>query len=130
VIVVETSVILAILQDGPEAQLSLEIVRSDACVVSAVTVYEAGVVINARRGPQGVANLLEFVDASGFDIRPFTAELMPVAIAAYQRFGKGSRSGAGLNLGDCAAYALAKSLDAPLLFKGGDFGVTDIRSAM
>jgi ribonuclease VapC len=52
------------------------------------------------------------------------------AVAAYQRFGKGSGAKAKLNFGDCAAYALAKSLDIPLLFKGDDFAATDIRSAL
>jgi ribonuclease VapC len=129
VIVVETSAIIAILQEEPEGSRFLEVIRSERCIVSTVTIYEAAVVINARRGPEGVANLLEFMEVSGLEILPFTVELMTTAIVAYQRFGKGSRSGACLNLGDCATYALAKSYDAPLLFKGDDFTATDIRSA-
>ena len=100
------------------------------CVVSAVTVYEAAIVLNARRGSQGVANLFEFVEAGGLEVQPFTTEMISIATAAYQRFGKGTHADAQLNFGDCVSSALAKSLDAPLLFKGDDFAATDIRAAV
>lgn len=128
-IVVETSALIAILQEEPEAPQFLKIITTNDCVVSAVTLYEAGVVINARRGAVGVANLLEFTEAGGIEVRPFTVDLMWAAIA-YQAHGRGTGSPARLNLGDCAAYALAKSLDAPLLFKGNDFAATDVRRAI
>lgn len=129
-IVIETSAILAILQEEVEAPRFIEAARTNHCVASAVTVYEAAVVINARRGAQGVSNLLEFIEASGIEIRLFSVDMISVAIAAYQKYGKGTGAKARLNLGDCAAYALAKSLDVPLLFKGNDFTATDLRSAM
>lgn len=128
-IVVETSALIAILQEEPEAPQFLKAITANDCVVSTVTVYEAGVVINARRGAEGVTNLLEFIEASGIEVRAFSADLMRSAIAAYQVHGRGTGAPARLNLGDCAAYALAKSLDAPLLFKGNDFAATDIEPA-
>jgi ribonuclease VapC len=90
VIVIETSAMVAILEGEPEAQRFFEIIEAEECVVSAVTVYEAAVVINARRGAQGVANLMAFIDASGADIRPFTAEMIDIAVAAYQKYGRGT----------------------------------------
>jgi ribonuclease VapC len=130
VIVIETSAMVAILEGEPEAQRFFEIIEAEECVVSAVTVYEAAVVINARRGAQGVANLMAFIDASGADIRPFTAEMIDIAVAAYQKYGRGTGAKAKLNLGDCISYALASALDVPLLFKGNDFAATDIRRAL
>ena len=64
------------------------------------------------------------------EVRGFDLEQASLAFAAYRRFGKGSGHKARLNLGDCAAYALARSLDLPLLFKGDDFTHTDVRSAL
>jgi ribonuclease VapC len=129
VVVVETSALLAILQEEPEASRFLDVIDNEQCVVSAATVYEAAIVINARRGAQGVVNLLEYIEAAGFSVSPFAADMIDGAVAAYQTYGRGSGSKARLNFGDCISYALAKSLDAPLLFKGDDFAATDIRSA-
>ena len=82
-----------------------------------------------RKGPLGVAIVRGIVDGYGIEILPFDADLSERAIAAYERFGK-ARHAAKLNFGDCMAYALAKSLDAPLLFKGNDFSQTDVKAAL
>ncbi len=66
---------------------------------------------------------------AGIDVVAFTADHARLAREAYARFGKGSRSRARLNLGDCFSYALAKVKDEPLLFKGDDFTHTDVRAA-
>jgi len=92
VIVVDTSALIAVLQGEPETRDFLKVITSDHCVVSTVTVYEAAVVINARRGVAGVTNLLEFIEASGIELRAFSADLMRSAIAAYQSHGRGSGS--------------------------------------
>ena len=129
-IVIECSALLAILQEEPEAQRFFHVIESEDCIVSAVTVFEAAIVINARRGAAGVANLMALIDASQADTRPFSSQMIAIALAAYQHYGRGSGSGVKLNFGDCIAYALAKSLDLPLLFKGEDFAATDIRPAV
>ena len=130
-IVIDSSAIVAILQEEAEAQRFIEIVSAeDRCVVSAVTVYEAAIVMNFRSGLGGVADVLDFLASSRAEIQPFTEQTIPAAISAYQRFGKGTGARAHLNFGDCVSYALARSLDAPLLFKGKDFAATDIRAAV
>ncbi len=129
-IVVDTSAIMAILLDEIEAAafhqvLSLE----DDVRLSAMTDYEARV-IAFRRGQQLLAAEYEVLFEVGkFTVEPFAQDDSIRAFDVYRRFGKGYHP-AGLNFGDCAAYALAKSLDAPLLFKGNDFARTDIRRAL
>lgn len=126
-IVLDSSAIVAILQKEPEEQYFLAIMAGDArCIISAATIFEAAIVMNARRGPRGVAILREFLVSSAAEVHPFTEAMVAEAISAYQRFGKGTGAKAQLNFGDCIAYTLAKSLGAPLLFKGNDFAATDI----
>jgi ribonuclease VapC len=98
-------------------------------VASAVTVYETGIVLGRRRGWEIVAELNALVDLLGIEIVPFSAAQIMAALDAYSRYGKGIDPKARLNLGDCAAYALAKSMNAPLLFKGEDFAATDVQAA-
>ena len=71
----------------------------------------------------------EFLASGSVQVIPFDAVQSAIAREAYRRFGQGSGHPARLNFGDCFAYALAKALDAPLLFKGDDFGHTDVRAA-
>jgi ribonuclease VapC len=70
---------------------------------------------------------MAFLTELGVEIVPFSEPYISQALDAYSRFGKGINPRARLNLGDCAAYALAKVLNVPLLFKGGDFSQTDIK---
>jgi ribonuclease VapC len=95
-------------------------------LASAVTVYETGIVIGARRGPSA-SEVMTFLRELDVEIVPFAAPYISHALEAYARFGKGVDPKARLNLGDCAAYALAKGLNVPLLFKGSDFSQTDIQ---
>jgi ribonuclease VapC len=127
VIVLDSSAMIAILQKEPDAERYYALIQAtDACVVSAVTVFEAAIVMLRRRGPEGVKGLLEFLAELQTDIRPFTEPMISTAVQAYQQFGKGRGSRAQLNFGDCISYALAKSLGVPLLFKGDDFSATDV----
>ena len=81
----------------------------------------------ARRGPEALARLWRFLLVENdVQVIPFDAEQARLAISAFEQFGKGMGHKAQLNLTDCAAYALAKSLGVPLLFKGDDFAATDI----
>ena len=85
-------------------------------------------VVSARLGPSGVQVLEELLDAAEMQIEPADADLVQTAFEAWQRFGKG-RHPAGLNFGDCFAYALAIRRGDALLFKGNDFSQTDVRQA-
>jgi len=126
-IVVDSSALVAILEQEPDADRFLQILRDEPRrLVSAVTVYETGIVIGARRGWDTVTNVMALLDALGVEIVPFAEPYVSAALDAYRRYGKGVHPKARLNLGDCAAYALAKSLNAPLLFKGSDFAETDV----
>lgn len=129
-IVVDSSALVAILEAEPEAGKFLDIIQdAPRRFISAVTVYETGIVIGARRGWESVEDVMALVEQLGIEIVPFAAAQIPDALAAYHRYGKGIHAKARLNLGDCVAYALAKSTDAPLLFKGADFSETDVHSA-
>ncbi len=126
-IVVDTSVLIAILQDEPEASDFLTIISSGRSVVGAPTQFETLLV--AAKHPTGQADIGKLIASSSIECVPWTLQHATIAADAFLRFGKG-RHKAALNFGDCMAYALAKSLDAPLLFKGNDFALTDIRSAL
>ena len=87
---------------------------------------ELGVVVDGARDPVQSSALDAVLGAARVRVEPFTETQARIARAAYQRFGKGSGHPARLNMGDCFAYALARDLDEPLLFKGADFALTDI----
>ncbi len=124
--VIDTSAVLAILQLEPEAEsFAQRIDTADVRRISTVSILEAGIIVEARKGRVGAQELDAFLQQGGFVIEPFDAEQAEVARDAYRRFGKG-RHEAALNLGDCASYALAKTFGEPLLFKGTDFPRTDV----
>ena len=130
-IVVDTSAIIAIIQAEPECETFLDHVRrADRAQMSAVSMLEAGMVLRARRGPAGIAELVGLVEAMAIEVVPFDAALVDGALRAFAVYGKGQHPKARLNLGDCATYALAKAMGAPLLFKGNDFAATDIVSVV
>jgi ribonuclease VapC len=85
-------------------------------------------VLFARRGDPGLDDLNGLLAMIGADLVPHTGEMARIAIEAFKQFGKGQGNSAKLNFCDCAAYALAKALDAPLLYKGGDFSGTDVKA--
>src|SRR5215204_850896 len=131
-IIVDSSALIAILESEPDAaRYATAIWRADLLCISAVNVHETGTVLRIRRGPPAVVRLWRFLqDDNDFEIVPFDEAQAHGALAAFDRYGKGIHSKARLNLADCAAYSLAKSLNAPLLFKGGDFAETDLRSCL
>jgi ribonuclease VapC len=129
-IVIETSALIAILNQEPEREAFYEtIAAADRRLVSAVSYQEAGQVLLARRGVNGLYDLEDFLAFIKAEIIPHDAQLASLAVLAFQRYGKGLDPKARLNLCDCAAYALAKAMDAPLLFKGDDLTQTDIARA-
>ena len=124
--VVDTSALSAILfgeADGPAFLQALS--GPERKFMSAFTRLEASIVVEARKGATGAQALVELVATSGIDTVPFDAGQAELALDAWRRFGKG-RHPAGLNLGDCAAYALARFIGESLLFKGDDFSNTDV----
>ena len=113
--------------DAPALQLLLS--REDQVRLSAMTDFEIRILAFSRGGPRLVDRYDALFALVGFAIAPFGKQESLAAFDAYRRFGKGNHP-ARLNFSDCAAYALAKSLDIPLLFKGNDFARTDVRRAL
>ena len=125
--VIDTSAILAILQNEPEQDAFIEAIESaDIRLVSAASFFEASIVILTRYGMDGILDLDLFLAKARIEISSVDSDQANIARRAFREFGRG-RHPAELNFGDCFSYALAKSLDLPLLFKGNDFSKTDIR---
>jgi ribonuclease VapC len=128
--VVDSSAILAVLLREPERDaFATAIADAGTRLVSSVNALEAAIVVAARKGPSGLRELDLFFHRAGIEVVSFTAAHLGLAREAWERYGKG-RHPAGLNLGDCCAYALARHSGEPLLFKGGDFGRTDVPRAV
>jgi ribonuclease VapC len=129
VIVLDTSALVAILKGEVEARSFLQIiVDEDRCLLSAVGLFEASMVMIGRRPAAAAIDLDALVRRRGIEIVPFDEEQARRSRAAFVRYGKG-RHAAALDFGDCVSYALAQSLGLPLLFKGTDFAKTDVISA-
>ena len=126
--VLDTSAILAVLFAEAERDRFIALLADDDDpVLSAATLVEASIVVQARTGDDGVVDLDELLAVAGVRCVAVDVTQAQLAREAFARFGKG-RAPAGLNLGDCFSYALAKAMDRPLLFKGADF-VTDVTPA-
>lgn len=124
--VLDTSSILAILLAEPEANIFSELISKDQKrLLSAGTALELMIVIEARKGEAGGRELDLLLHRAKIDIVQFDSEQAEIARQAWRYFGK-SNHPAGLNFGDCFAYALAKISGEPLLFKGNDFNQTDV----
>jgi ribonuclease VapC len=129
-IVVDSSALIAIYFNEPEkASFALAVVSVDAPCIGAPNFLEASMVAETRHGEAGCRELDRIAANLGLQIVPFDASHIQGARDAFRRFGKG-RHRAGLSFGDCCAYALAKFLDVPLLFKGNDFALTDLKRAL
>jgi ribonuclease VapC len=125
--IIDTSAIVAILRDEPEAMSYAEaIAGARSRRVSAVNYVEAAAVIDGSRNPIASRRFDELFRDAGLRIEPVTEAQARIAREAYRDFGKGSGHAAGLNFGDCFAYALAKAMGEPILFKGNDFRHTDL----
>jgi ribonuclease VapC len=103
---------------------------ADSLGVSAATYLEAFIVVDGYRNPKLSARLEEILDHPKIVIEPVTAKQAKIARQAYRDYGKGSGHPAGLNFGDCLSYALARDKREPMLWKGDDFGHTDLRPAV
>jgi ribonuclease VapC len=128
--VIDSSALMAILLREPEAgSFATAIATATERYASAVTVLETGIVLANVRGQSVIHELDKMIMSAGIQIVPFDAGQSLIARHAYEKFGR-RRHPASLNFGDCAAYALAKSLNQPLLFKGSDFTLTDVIRAL
>ena len=124
--VIDTSALVAILLGEPDAErFARALGDAPVRLISAVTRVELSFVIEGRKGEAGRSDLELLLQDGGFDVVSVTPQQATIAIVAFRRFGRG-RHRAGLNIGDCFSYALAKATDHPLLFKGNDFNHTDI----
>jgi len=127
--ILDSSAIVAVLRAEPEApDFARTIAASESRRVSAVNYVEVAAVIDSGKDAIASRRFDDFFRASRISVEAVTSRQAEIARQAYRDFGKG-RHKAGLNLGDCFAYALAKEMDEPLLFKGGDFQHTDVEIA-
>lgn len=126
-IVVDASAVLAIHFAEPERDAFTEKILKTPSVMSPVNAWESLVRAQAMDAVDGREKLERLIATLGIEIAPVDAQTARLAADAFARFGK--RTPAALNLGDCFAYALAMQRNAPLLYKGGDFGKTDVAAA-
>ena len=128
--VVDTSALLAIFFGESDSQgLQARLLAEPQPRISAGSLLEAAIVVEARKGPTGSRELDQFLQRLNVVTEAVDAEQIVAARTGFRKYGKG-RHEAGLNHGDCFAYGLAVTLDEPLLFKGEDFAKTDVRNAL
>lgn len=128
-IAVDSSALVAIVLGEPELERFSEVIAREPTVMSAASLMETTMVLEARQGSIAIAHLRLALERAAIEVVPVDTDMAWAAHAAWRRFGKG-RHPAALNFGDCFSYALAKSLSIPLLFKGHDFAQTDVSSAL
>lgn len=127
--IIDTSAMVAILRGEPEElAFARTIYDADISRMSVANYVELSMVVETQLGPTGMRQAELFFQRAGIVIEPVTVQHGELARQAFLDFGKG-RHKAALNFGDCFSYALAKATGEPLLFKGGDFGQTDIEAA-
>jgi ribonuclease VapC len=130
-LIVDTSALVAILRKEPEEPSFGRILDdAESLRISAATYLELSIVIDSRQDPAMSRKIDDLLDRFSIEIEPVTAEQARIARQAYRDYGRGSGHAANLNFGDCFSYALARAKREPILFKGDDFGHTDLRSAV
>ena len=128
--VLDTSALIAILFGEPEAETFARTLADDPKkLISTFNALETGIVVEAKKGEAGGRELDLLLHRAGIEIVAMNADQVELARSAWRNYGKGNHP-AGLNIGDCCAYALAKYSGEPLLFKADDFKKTDIRSVI
>ena len=129
--IVDTSAVIAIIKNEPEARTFSEAIEAAKVVrISAASYVESRIVAGRYNDPILTSRLEEILENPGLLIEPVTAAHAAIAWEAYRDYGKGSGHPANLNFGDCFSYALAREKREPILFKGDDFGHTDLRPAV
>ncbi len=129
--IIDTSAIIAILRDEPDANLyGAALVRAHEPKISAATYLETAIVVDLNHDPVLSGRLDDLLSVIRTKVEPVTKHHVEIARQAYRDFGKGSGHPAGLNFGDCFAYALSRASEEPLLYQGDDFAHTDVESAL
>ena len=129
-VIIDASAVVAILfRESDAGRYEEAMAAAPHCRMSVVSFVEAAMVIESRDGPARGESLDVLIDEASIELAPMTVEHAYAARRAWRRFGKGNHP-AGLNFGDCFAYALAETSSEPLLFKGGDFALTDVEDAL
>jgi ribonuclease VapC len=124
--VIDTSALLAILQNEPERRKFNEAIEAaETRSLSTASFLETSMIVESRYGADGVRDLDLLIAKAKVSLVPVDEDQAHLARQGFQKYGKG-RHPAGLNYGDCFSYALARSLEQPLLFKGNDFSQTDV----
>ena len=126
--IIDTSVLMAILRDEPEAAKAYTYLSNvDSLKISTGTMFECIIVARAQLGQRGAERLYQTIISSNIEQVPVSIEQTLIAQTAFPKYGKGQGGKAGLNFGDMFAYALAKELNETLFFKGDDFIHTDLK---
>ncbi len=129
--IVDTSALVAILRQEPEHSVFEKILDdAESLRISAANYLELSIVIDSRRDPALSREIDDLLDRFSIEVEPVTVEQALIAREAYRDYGRGSGHAANLNFGDCFSYALARAKREPILYKGDDFGHTDLRSAV
>jgi ribonuclease VapC len=129
--IVDSSALVAIIKQEPDGPQIAQIMESAKAVrLSAASYLETSIVIDGLRSPAQSARWDDLIEAMEMVIEPVTVAQAKIARQAYRDYGKGSGHAAGLNLGDCFTYALAREKREPVLWKGDGFSHTDLRAAV
>jgi ribonuclease VapC len=125
-IVVDSSVLVGIIKGEQESDRFLDLLAAEDCAVGAPTLVEARAWCAMNLAGRTSRWLEDFIDGEGVSVVPLSRDMADVASQAFATFGRASGHPARLNFGDCMAYAVSAVMQAPLLFKGKDFGRTDV----
>jgi ribonuclease VapC len=129
-VIVDASALIAVLRHEDDADRIIHaLTTSTDSRMSAASWLEAAIMVDGNADPVLSGRFDDLIAAAGIALEPVTADQVRVARQAYRDFGKGNHP-AGLNVGDCLTYALARTRGEPLLFKGGDFALTDVAAAL
>lgn len=125
-IVLDSSILVAIIKGEEGSDRHLELLATENCAIGAPTLVETRAWCAMNLSGRASRWLEDFIGSDGMSVVPFSREMADVASRAFAGFGRTSGHPAKLNFGDCMAYAVAVVMRAPLLFKGSDFGRTDV----
>ncbi len=125
-IVLDSSVLVGIIKGEADTERLLDLLAAEECGIGTPTLVEARAWCSINLAGRSSRWLERFVDSRPGVVVPFSREMADAAARAFDKFGRASGHPARLNFGDCMAYAVAAVMRAPLLFKGGDFGLTDV----
>jgi ribonuclease VapC len=126
VIVLDSSILVGIIKLEEGSERLVDLLAAEECAIGAPTLVETRVWCAMNLAARTSRWLEEFINGQGVSVVPFSRDMADVASQAFATFGRASGHPARLNFGDCMAYAVSAVMRAPLLFKGGDFGRTDV----